>query len=106
VTGERREFVGRWSGRIAAGAEDEHAHFVDSLRTPEGAQLLQRCNLTEYVIYQQGPDLEVVFKSERPSIIAGFLRNRRLWPHFWEFIRTGDEEAVAGRDALFHWTRT
>jgi hypothetical protein len=105
VSAERREFVGRWSGRIAAGAEDQHNRFVASLRTLEGAQLLQRCNLTEYAIYQQGSDLEVVFKAARPSITAGFLRNRRLWPSFWNFIRPGDDEAVQGRDALFHWTR-
>jgi hypothetical protein len=106
VSADRREFVGRWSGRIVAGAEDEHDRFVAYLRTPEGGQLLQRCNLTADAIYQHGADLEVVFKADRPSITAGLLRNRRLWPSFWEFVRPGDEAAVAGRDALFDWTRT
>jgi hypothetical protein len=100
-----REFVGRWSGRIAAGAEDDHARFVDELRTPALADLLRRANLTEYTLYQNGPELDVVFKAERPSITAGFLRNRRLWPQFWEFVQPGDSAVEQRRPAIFHWAR-
>jgi hypothetical protein len=105
VSDERRDFVARWSGRVADGAEDDHARFMAWLDSAEGADLLRRANLTEYAVYQQGPELEVVFKAERPSITAGFVRNRRLWPRFWEFVQPGDEAAVVGREALLHWKR-
>ncbi len=105
MAGERREFVGRWSGRVAAGAEADHARFVELLRTPELADLLRRTNLTEYALYQDGPRLDVVFKAERPSITAGFLRNRRLWPSFWEFAQPGEEAVEHQHPAVFRWTR-
>ena len=101
----RREFVGRWSGRIAAGAEADHERFVASLHTPEIADLLRRTNLTEYTLYQDGTDLDVVFKAERPSITAGFLRNRKLWPQFWEFVQPGEIAGQEQRPVVFRWTR-
>ncbi len=100
-----REFVGRWSGRVAAGAEDDHARFIEALRTPELANLLRRTNLTAYTLYQDGADLDVVFKAERPSITAGFLRNRKLWPPFWEFVQPGDSALEGQRPVVFHWAK-
>jgi hypothetical protein len=60
------------------------------LRSPAGADLLRRCSLTYYALYQRGQTLDVLFRSDKPSIIAGFLRNRRMWPDFWEFEGPGD----------------
>jgi hypothetical protein len=98
-----REHVGRWFGRVAAGSEDAHAAFVAWLGSAEGRDLLQRTNLTGYAIYQRGSELDVVFKTRRASILAGFLRNRRLWPAYWEFDHPGEAEAEAGREPIFAW---
>ncbi len=105
MAGERHGFVGRWSGHVVPGAEEEHARFVEALRTPESADILRRANLTEYTLYQDGPNLDVVFKAERPSIGAGFLRNRRFWPSFWEFVQPGDEAREQELPVVFHWAR-
>jgi hypothetical protein len=101
-----REFTARWFGRIRAGAEDEHAQFVAWLSSAEGVDLLRRANLTEYALYQQGDDLLVVYRADRPSITAGFLRNRRLWPSGWEFVRPGTEQDLAGIEPVVRWNRS
>ena len=98
-----REFVGRWSGRIQAGAEQQHQDFIAGLRAPEGAALLGKYSLTEYAMYQREDDLEVIFKSEKPSIIAGFLKNKRMWPDYWEFLGPGEADAPADKPLVFHW---
>jgi len=97
--------TGRWVGTIRAGSKREHDVFVEGLRSEAGADLLRRCNLTEYALYQQALDLTVVFRTERPSILAGFLRNRRMWPEFWVFSHPGQEGAEDGRPLIFRWTR-
>ena len=100
-----REFVGRWSGRIQAGAEVEHEHFVERLRTPETATLLRKYSLTEYAMYQKGNELEIIFKSDKQTIIPGFLRNKPLWPTFWEFERPGESDVPRDKVEVFRWTR-
>jgi len=100
-----QEFVGRWSGEVAEGAEAAHDQFVAQLRTPASADLLRRASITEYAIYQDGRALDIVFKSEKPSIIAGFLRNKRLWPSFWEFSQPGAVDMPQNKPLVFHWTR-
>ena len=48
-------------------------------------------------------DLEVIFKSEKPSIIAGFLKNKRMWPDYWEFLGPGEADVPADKPLVFHW---
>jgi hypothetical protein len=100
-----REFVGRWSGRVQAGAEAQHDRFVEELRTPASAELLGKYSLTEYAMYQRADDLEVIFKSEKPEIIAGFLKNKRMWPDYWEFEAPGEADMPADKELVFRWTR-
>ena len=100
-----REFVGRWSGAVRTGAEVDHQRFVEELRTSALAELLGKYSLTEYAMYQRGNELEVVFKSEKPTIIAGFLRNKRMWPDFWEFTQPGASDVPADKDLVFRWVR-
>ena len=76
---------------------------MEHLQTPDAANLLARCSLTRYAIYQDGLDLEIVFTSQKPSIIPGFLRNKRLWPEFWEFTQPGTEGDPAGKTLRFQW---
>jgi hypothetical protein len=90
---------------VRAGAEAEHERFLDQLRTPESANLLQKCSLTDYAVYQKGLELDVVFKSDRPVIIAGFLRNKKLWPAFWDFSHPGEADEPADKELVFRWTR-
>lgn len=99
------EFVGRWSGRIQPGAEQQHDQFVAVLRTPESADLLGKYSLTEYAMYRRDDDLEIVFKSEKPAIIAGFLKNKRMWPDYWEFEAPGEVDVPADKQLVFRWTR-
>ena len=99
-----REFTGRWHGSVRSGSKDEHQQFVEQLRSAAGADLLKRCGLTSYALYQQGSQLDVVFRSEKPSIIAGFLRNKRLWPIYWEFGAPGTEADLTAEPA-FEWRR-
>lgn len=100
-----REFTGRWAGSIRPGFEGAHEQFLDGLRADEGRALLQKCGLTAYTIYQSRWELEVIFKSDRPMIIAGFLRNRRLWPNFWEFTRAGEKDEPEDKPLIFQWAR-
>ena len=100
-----REFVGRWAGRIQEGARQQHDEFVSMLRTPESAELLGKYSLTEYALYQRDGELEVIFKSEKPSIIAGFLKNKRMWPDYWEFEGPGESDVPADNPLVFRWTR-
>jgi hypothetical protein len=100
-----REFVGRWSGHIKAGHEDEHEAFVARLRTPESSALLRKYSLTEYAMYQNGNDLEIVFKSDKQTIIPGFLRNKPLWPSFWEYEQPGTSDVPPDKTEVFRWTR-
>ncbi|MPZ13344.1 MAG: hypothetical protein GEU73_02785 [Chloroflexi bacterium] len=100
-----REFVGRWVGRMRPGGESEHERFLDALRSPDGAALLRKCSLTEYALYQRGPEMEIVFRSEKPTIIAGFLRNKRMWPPFWEFTGPGQSDVPADKPLVYRWTR-
>ena len=100
-----REFVGRWSGRLRAGAEEQHTQFVEALRTPRSAELLGKYSLTEYAMYQRDGELEVIFKSEKPEIIAGFLKNKRMWPDYWEFDAPGVADVPADKPLVFRWTR-
>ena len=100
-----REFVGRWSGRVQAGAEKQHDEFVSALRTPDTAELLGKYTLTDYAMYQRDDEIEVIFKSEKPSIIAGFLKNKRMWPDYWEFEGPGQADVPADKSLVFRWTR-
>jgi hypothetical protein len=100
-----REFVGRWSGRVQAGAEEQHQQFVESLRSPESAELLGKYSLTEYAMYQRADQLEIIFKSEKPAIIAGFLKNKRMWPDYWEFEAPGQVDVPADKPLVFRWAR-
>jgi hypothetical protein len=88
---------------VAAGSENAHAAFLAWLGTVEGTDLLRRSNLIEYAIYQQGARLDIVFKTRRASILAGFVRNRRLWPTYWEFDQPGEAGFEAGREPVFAW---
>jgi hypothetical protein len=99
-----REFVGRWAGRIAEGSDADHERFVAELRTPASAELLRKYSLIEYTLYRRGRDLDVVFKSEKPPIIAGFLRNKRMWPDFWEFTQPGSVDVPADKEVVFRWS--
>jgi len=78
---------------------------VAELRTPASADLLRKYSLTEYAMYQRDQELEVIFKSEKPEIIAGFLKNKRLWPDFWEFAHPGEVDVPADKPEIFRWTR-
>jgi len=100
-----REFVGRWSGTIKAGHEADHEQFIEHLRSPEGMTLLRKYSLTEYTMYQQGNALEVVFKSDKQTIIPGFLRNKPLWPSFWEFEQPGASDVPRDKPEVYRWTR-
>jgi hypothetical protein len=100
-----REFVGRWSGRVQPSAEKQHDDFVTALRTPESAVLLGKYSLTEYAMYRRGDALEVIFKSEKPEIIAGFLKNKRMWPDYWEFEAPGEADVPADKPLVFRWAR-
>lgn len=100
-----REFVGRWSGRVQAGCEAEHERFVERLRTPETANLLRKYSLMEYAMYQRGNELEIVFKSDKQTIIPGFLRNKPLWPSFWEFEQPRRADVPTDKAEVFRWTR-
>ena len=86
------------------GAEAEHEQFVAELRTPDTATLLGKYSLTAYALYQNGNQLEVVFKSEKPTIIPGFLRNKRMWPSFWEFEHPGETDRPTDKAEVFRWT--
>ena len=99
-----REFTGRWHGSLRAGSETEHRAFLDQLRSAAGADLLHRCGLTRYALYERGNQLDVVFRSEKPSIIAGFLRNKKLWPEYWEFGAPGSESDLSAAPT-FEWRR-
>ena len=99
-----REFTGRWHGALRAGSEAEHRAFLERLRGADGADLLRRCGLTGYALYEQGSQLDVVFRSEKPSIIAGFLRNKKLWPEYWEFGAPGNEADLLPVPT-FEWRR-
>lgn len=99
-----REFTGRWHGAIRSGSETEHEQFVERLRSDAGADLLRRCGLTHYALYAHGSELDIVFRSEKPSIIAGFLRNKRLWPEYWEFAGAG-ADADTMVSPTFEWRR-
>lgn len=101
---EEHEFTGRWHGSLRPGAEPEHRLFLEQLRSAAGADLLRRCGLTRYSLYEHGEQLDIVFRSNRPSIIAGFLRNKRLWPDYWEFDAPGTEVDLGG-PPTFDWTR-
>jgi len=98
-----REFVGRWSGSVQAGAEKQHEAFVAGLRTPESAALLAKYSLIEYAMYQRDHALDIIFKSEKPSIIAGFLKNKRMWPDYWEFEARGETDGP-DKPLVFKWT--
>jgi hypothetical protein len=100
-----REFVGRWSGRVQAGAEEQHGQFVASLRTPASAELLGKYSLTDYAMYQRDDELEVIFKSAKPEIIAGFLKNKRMWPDYWKFEAPGVADVPADKSLVFRWSR-
>lgn len=97
-----KEFTGRWRGSLRPGSEEEHRAFLKQLESPAGRDLLRRCGLTSYSLHQQGDRLDVVFRSEKPSIIPGFLRNRRLWPEYWEFSQPGGEQDELG-PPVFEW---
>jgi hypothetical protein len=90
---------------VRAGAEADHAAFLAYLRSDEGAKLLGKVSLTEYAVYQRGLALDVVFMSDRPVIIAGFLRNKRLWPAFWDFEQPGQVDVPEDKELIFRWTR-
>jgi hypothetical protein len=62
-------------------------------------------SLTDYAVYQRDLALDVIFKSDRPVIIAGFLRNKRLWPSFWEFEQSGQVDVPEDKELVFRWTR-
>jgi hypothetical protein len=100
-----QEFVGRWSGRVTPGHEAEHDSFVRWLRSDEGTSLLRKYSLTEYAMYQRHRELEIVFKSDRQTIIPGILRNKPLWPPFWEFGQPGTSDVPVDKEEVFHWTR-
>ncbi|MSQ24108.1 MAG: hypothetical protein EXR58_06105 [Chloroflexi bacterium] len=102
---EAHQFSGRWRGSIRSDALDEHATFVERLRSEEGLDLLRRCGLTYYALYQADHDLRIIFRSEKPSIIAGFLRNPRMWPAYWEFSSPDQTEPPSDELPLFVWAR-
>ena len=54
-------------------------------------------------MYQKGRELHIVFKSLKPSIIAGFLRNKRMWPDFWEFSGPGETDVPIDKPLIFQW---
>ena len=99
-----REFTGRWRGAIRVAERAQHDLFVQRLRTPEGSDLLRRCGLTYYALFEIGNDLRVIFRSEKPSIIAGFLRNKRMWPEYWEF-EGADGDPQEAEAPAFQWER-
>ena len=78
---------------------------MEHLRTPEISTLLGKYSLTEYTMYQRGNELEIVFKSDKQTIIPGFLRNKPLWPSFWEFEQPGDSDTPQDKVEVFRWTR-
>ena len=87
------------------GSEEEHQRFVDELRTPESANLLRKLSLTDYAIFQNGSELEVIFKADRPVIIPSFLKNKRMWPLFWQFSHPGQVDVPPDKELVFRWTR-
>ena len=99
-----RQFTGRWRGSLRTGSELEHEAFVRWLESADGADLLGRCNLVYYALYEALPKLRIVFRSNRPSIITGFLRNKRMWPDYWEFEGSADAGDFVNDTPRFQWT--
>jgi hypothetical protein len=90
---------------VKPGAEADHDQFVNELRTPASADLLRKYSLVSYAVFQRDHELEVVFKSEKPEIIAGFLKNKRFWPEIWEFTHPGEVDVPADKPEVFRWSR-
>lgn len=104
------ERVAVWSGRVKEGAEAQHAAHVQWLRSAEAGQVFSRYLLEEYRLVQRGARLEVTFKSKDPPAIIRFIRNRRMWPAFWQYEGAGSgpaDEAEGGLpgELLVHWRR-
>jgi len=49
--------------------------------------------------------LDVIFKAERPLNIASFLKNKRMWPSFWQFEQPGHVDEPADKALVFRWKR-
>ncbi len=74
-----------WKGAIRPGSQGEHEQFVAWLGSSEAAVQYAKFFLTGYTLAQDGDELTVVLKAEDPVAVIRFLRNRRMWPEFWEF---------------------
>ena len=83
-----------WTGRLRAGAEAEHARFVEWLRSTEGQGFLARSLLTSYRLSEQDGRITVKLAADEPPPIIRFLRNPRFWPAFWEFESADPTEAL------------
>jgi hypothetical protein len=100
-----------WIGKVAAGHEADHSHFVEWLNSCEAHELFRRRRLTEYQLSEADGTVTVVFRAPRtgdPRIMIDFLRYPRLWPDFWEFLRGGRLEdeplsSVPESTVKVHW---
>jgi hypothetical protein len=108
-----REDARVWAGRIVEGKRPDHERFLEWLAGDDGADLFQRRRLTEYVLYEEGDQLTVVFRAPHtgdPRIMIDFLRYPGAWPDIWQFERGGlptedDERETPTRTRRFHWRR-
>ena len=74
-----------WRGAVKPEARPEHERFVEWLRSKEASAQYEKYFLTQYTLSQQGDELIVTMAAEEPPVFIRFLRNRRMWPDFWEF---------------------
>ena len=94
----------RWVGRVAPGAEAEHAAFVAGLEAPEVERAFRANGVTRYELIQAGDRLQVVFRARSPADAVKFLRYKRLWPEFWVWESADAEHFPAG-ETRFLWAR-
>ena len=78
-----------WRGRVNPEHREELEEFVAWLGTDEARVQYAKFLLNGYSLAQQGDDLTVTMTASEPPPIIRFLRNRRMWPDYWEYISAG-----------------
>src|SRR6266511_3149794 len=95
-----------WRGRVRPDARDEHVRFVPWLGSGEAAVQFAKYFLAGYTLAQRGDELTVTLAAEEPLAFIRFLRNRRMWPEYWEYLGaepSGDAEQEG--DVRVRWRR-
>lgn len=81
-----------WLGCVVEGHASAHEDYVSWLCTDEAATQFAKYGLTGYSLMQHGDLLKVIMRAEEPLAVIRFLRNKRMWPDFWEFTAPGRAE--------------